>query len=61
MVSSVLEEGAVGASDNTSLGAGAWDGGGSFSWQGIGASKDGGLLPQGGVAVVAAALGHGQC
>ena len=27
----------------------------------VGALKDGGLLPQGGVAVVAAALGHGQC
>ena len=30
------EEGAVGASDDTSLGAGAWDGGGRFSWQGGG-------------------------
>ena len=27
----------------------------------VGASMDGGLLPQGGVAVVVAALGHGQC
>ena len=30
------EEGAVGASEDTSLGAGAWDGGGRFSWQGGG-------------------------
>ena len=28
------EEGAVGASEDTLLGAGAWDGGGRFSWQG---------------------------
>ena len=27
----------------------------------VGAAMDGGLLPQGGVAVVAAALRHGKC
>ena len=39
-VGAVPEEGAVGASKNMSLGAGAWDGGGRFSWQG-GAGVDG--------------------
>ena len=35
-VGAVPEEGAVGASEDTSLGARAWDGGGRFSWQGGG-------------------------
>ena len=58
------EEGAVGASEDTSLGAGAWDGGGRFSWQGGGGIDGWGPTATrrcGGVAVVAAGLRHGQC